>query len=302
LLPSGAGTIRGNSEQAAVTWEKGYTGAATVKLRVTKLNIVSYWSSLTVHIAKYNKLISQSGDTTICAGKPITVKVLSEGYNLNYSWFKDDTFIRTSSSPELTFNAATKDSSGVYRCDINGSCGDAVSAVINLTVLPVTAIYNLTPDTEASFGENVDLEVSSDGHNLIYQWQKDEIQIPDGTGPIYPLSDVNASNTGLYRVMVTGTCGEVMSNNVYLYITNNENHPDPEIFVWPTIVSTGFNVALSDERSYNLLLFNSVGKLVKEIRNCQYKTTINIEGLPGGVYILTVSGTNFRKSVKLIRN
>ncbi len=98
-MPSAAGTILGNSEQAVVTWEKGYAGIATVKLRVTKLNIVSYWSALTVHIAKYNKLISQSGDTTICAGKQVTLKVLSEGYNLNYSWFKDDTFIGSGTSP-----------------------------------------------------------------------------------------------------------------------------------------------------------------------------------------------------------
>ena len=102
--------------------------------------------------------------------------------------------------------------------------------------------------------------------------------------------------------MVSGSCGEVLSNNVYLYVTNKENHSDPEIFVWPTLVSSDFNVALSDERNYNLQLFNSVGKLIKEKRNCQYKTNLNISDLPGGVYILTVSGNNFRKSVKLIRN
>jgi secreted trypsin-like serine protease len=302
LLPSEAGTIIGNSEQASVSWGDGYIGAATIKLRVTKYNIVSYWSALTVHVAEYNKLVSQSNDTTICAGEPIILKVESEGYNLNYSWFKDDKFIKTGNSPELSFNTATIDSSGVYRCNINGSCGEAVSAEINLTVLAVTVILNLTPDTESSFGDNITLEVNADGHNLLYQWQKDTIRIPDGTGPLYSLTDVNASNTGLYRVMVSGSCGEVISSNVYLYITNKENHPDPEIIVWPTVVSSTFNVALSDERNYNLLLFNSVGKLLKEIRNCQYKTNVNISDLPGGVYILTVSGNNFRKSVKLIRN
>jgi hypothetical protein len=94
----------------------------------------------------------------------------------------------------------------------------------------------------------------------------------------------------------------VLSNTVYLYVTNEVNHPDPEIFVWPTLVSSDFNVALSDERNYNLLLFSSVGRLLKEKRDCQYMTNLNISDLPGGVYILTVYGNNFRKSIKLIRN
>jgi secreted trypsin-like serine protease len=302
LLPSEAGTIQGNSGNAVVTWTQGYTGTATIKLRVTKFNIVSYWSVLTVHVAKYNKLLWQSNDTIICASQPITLKVESDGYNPDYSWFKDNTFIKSGDSPELTFSTATKDSTGIYRCDIAGSCGEVLSPEISLTVLPVTVISHITPDTEAEFGDDVTLEVMADGHNLLYQWQKDGKEIPDGTGSLYPIVDVNAVNTGLYRVMASGSCGEVLSSNVYLFVTDKANHSDPEISVWPTVVSNDFNVALSDERNYNFQLFNSVGKLLKEIRNCQYNTNINISDLPGGIYIVTVSGSNFRKYVKLIRN
>ena len=302
LLPSEAGTIQGNSEQATVSWAMGYTGSVSVKLRVTKNNVVSYWSTLTVHIAKFNKLLSQSNDTIICAGEPLVLKVVSEGYNLNYSWTKDNILIKSGPSADLPFNNATKDSSRVYRCDITGSCGEVLTLEINLTVLPLTVIKNITPDTEAVFGDNVTLKVSADGHNLLYEWQRDGNDIPEGTDFELSLTDVNAANTGLYRVMVSGSCGEELSNNVYLYMTNKVNHADPEIFVWPTVVSSEFNVALSEDRNYNLLLFNSVGKLIKEKRDCQYKTNLNISDLPGGVYILTVYGNNFRKSIKLIRN
>ena len=302
LLPSGAGTILGNSEHASVTWNQGFTGAATVKLRVTKFNIVSYWSALTVHIALNNKLVSQSNDTIICAGAPLTLRVVSEGYNLNYSWFRNDNIIKSGTSPDLQFTNSTKDSSGIYRCNINGSCGDVISPEINLTVLPVTAIEYITPDTQVAFGDDITIEVTADGHNLLYQWLKDGDQIPAGSLPDLSLPDVNASATGLYRVMVSGSCGELLSKNVYIYVTIMENHTDPEIFVWPTIVNSDFNIALSDDRNYNLLLYNSVGKLIKEKRNCQYKTNLNIGNISHGVYIITVYGRNFRKSVKLIRN
>ena len=109
------------------------------------------------------------------------------------------------------------------------------------------------------FGDDITLEVVADGHNLLYQWQKDGSQIPDGITPEYLLMNVNAGNTGLYSVKVSGSCGEVLSNNVYLYVTNNENHADPEVFVWPTVVNDEFNVALSDGQFYDLQLFNTSG-------------------------------------------
>jgi hypothetical protein len=210
--------------------------------------------------------------------------------------------IKSGKSPDLVFSNATEDSSGVYRCEIAGSCGEVLSPEINLTVLPVTVINNITPDVTALFGDDIALEVYTDGHNLQYQWQKDGDKIPEGTGPVFSLPNVNANAAGLYRIKVSGSCGEVLSRNVYVYVTNKENPPDPEIFVWPTLVSSHFNVALSDGQTYNLRLFNSAGKLIKEKRDCQYKTSLDISDLPGGVYILTVSGKNFRKSVKLIRD
>jgi Trypsin/PKD-like domain len=301
LLPAEAGTIQGNSGQATVTWDQNYTGTATIKLRVTKNNIVSYWSALTMHIAVYNNLSGKSNDTILCAEKPVTLSVEAKGYNLNYSWFKDDIMVKTGKSSELYMSSTTTDSTGVYRCDISGSCGEPISPEINMTVLPVTVIKNLTPDTKGSFGDNINLEVESDGHNLLYQWLKDEKQIPGATGPQYSLLNVNAGNTGLYKVDIKGTCGEVLSNNVYVYVTNDENHNQPEVFIWPTIVSSDFNVALSTDQSYNIRLFTSTGRLIREKNNCQYKTVINLSDTPGGVYIISIYGNGFHKTVKIIK-
>lgn len=300
LLPAGAGTIQSNSEQATVSWDQAYTGATTVRLRVTKNNIDSYWSALTVHLAEYNSLIARSNDTTICAGKPIILSVDSKGYNLKYSWFKDNALVQSGKSPQLDLKTTNTDSTGVYRCDISGSCGTALSPEINLTVLPVTSIVKLTPDTKTVFGENVSLDVEADGHDLIYQWLKDSNQIREATGPQISLLNVNATNTGLYHVDIKGTCGEVLSKNIYLYVTHNESAPAPEIFVWPTLVRTDFNIALSTDQTYTYKIYSSTGQLIREKINCQYNTVINVSDISGGVYIITVSGAGFRKSIKII--
>ena len=154
----------------------------------------------------------------------------------------------------------------------------------------------------ANFGEDIILEVDSEGHNLLYQWQKDGGQLPEGTAPAYSLINVNDSNTGLYKVLVTGTCGEVLSSKIYLDVINKDDRSDPQISVWPTLVSDEFNIALSNDQIYTLMLFNTSGRLMMEKQNCQYKTTLNIAYFSRGIYILRVYGNNFRKSVKLIRN
>jgi hypothetical protein len=302
LLPSSAGSILGSEGKAIITWDQDYTGPATVRLRITRYNIVSYWSALTVHIAEYNKLVSKSNDTIICAGQPVTLKVVSEGYDLNYSWYKNNILVKSGTSPGVSFSNPLADDSGVYKCNIAGSCGAVISTEINLIVYPVTIIKSITPNTDAPFGTDVVLNVDADGHNLLYQWQKDGNQIPEATYPEFTLVNVDAGNTGLYRVNVAGSCGELLSSNVYLYVREKEYTNDPEIFVWPTLISNELNVALSNEQNYNFLLFSSVGKLLKEKHDCQYKTTLNIPDLPAGIYILNVYGDNFRKSVKLIKN
>ncbi len=302
LLPAVAGTISGNLGQATITWGVGYTGAATVRLRVTKNNVVSYWSALTVHIADYNKLISKSNDTIICAQKPLNINVVADGYNLKYFWYQDNNLLKSGPSPEISFSSTAVSNSGLYRCDITGSCGLPLSTEINLTVLPVTKITGLTPDSAASFGENITLTVDAEGHNLNYQWRKDGNELAQATGQDLLLRNINASNTGLYQVNVTGTCGIVLSNNIYLFVRGKGNSDSPEIMVWPTVFSNEFSVALSDEQFYNLLLFSTTGRLLLEKQNCQFRTTLNLSDIPGGVYILTVYNNKFRKSVKVIKD
>ena len=76
---------------------------------------------------------------------------------------------------------------------------------------------------------------------------------------------------------------------------------DPEVFVWPTVTNDEFNVALSNDQYYNILLFSTLGKLLKESDSCQYQTTIDISDIPAGLYIVTIYNSSFRKSVKLIK-
>jgi len=301
MLPEEAGIISGSFENATISWSPGFTGPVRINLLVTRNDEISYPSGLDVNIAKLTRLISQPSDTVVCAEQPVSLKAEAEGFNLTYNWYRNGDLLRSGPSGVLDISFATTDDSGDYFCEIIGACGNAVTGTSNLTVLPVTKINSITPDTEVPFGGDLTLYVTTEGHNLTYQWEKDGTPLANGTNSGFDLQNVNAKNIGLYQVTVTGTCGFEISSKVYVYVKKADYSKEPEVFVWPTVTNDEFNVALSNEQYYKISIFNTLGKLLKESDRCQYQTTVDISDIPAGIYIITIYNDNFRKSVKLIK-
>jgi hypothetical protein len=301
LVPDYAGSMTGINQTATVVWNRDFTGRASVNLKVLRNEEVSEMSQLTVNVAKATRLISEPEDTVFCAEQPFTLKTEAEGYNLVYTWYKNSSLFNSGSSGSVTIPDATTHDSGEYYCEITGSCGDAMTTPASLTVLPVTRISQISPDKEVPFGDDITLESVNEGHNLSYQWYKDDNILNSGTLSYFELKNVNANDIGLYRVMVSGSCGTETSDNVYVYVKNESSSTDPKIYVWPTIINNEFRIALNSDQYYGILLFNMTGKLLKDIINCQYQTTIDMGGLPSGIYIVTVYTQYFRKSVKIIK-
>jgi hypothetical protein len=301
LTPLSSGTIYGNMETATVTWNSGFTGSAKVNLQISRNGELSDMSGLKVNVAKLTKIISEPDDTVLCAEKPVTLEIVAEGYNLDYSWFKDNELFRSGPSGIISILSATTEDSGHYFCEIKGSCGTLVSGTSNLTVLPVTKINTISPDAEVSFGEDLTLDVTTEGHNLTYQWQKDGKPLEPGISSNFMLRNVNTKDIGLYRITVSGTCGTQLSKKVYVYVKKPDHSTDPEFFAWPTIVKEEFNVALNDDKKYTILLQNTIGKLFIKKGDCQYQTIINISDLPPGIYIATCYNDIIRKSIKIIK-
>lgn len=301
LLPAGAGVITGSGRNVSVHWNSAFTGKVTLVLSANINNKISDWHRLYIEVAPVTKLLSQSMDTTICAGQPVTLNVGAEGYNLIYRWTKNGQVVQSGSSAKYSITRATINDSGEYSYEVSGSCGSILTGVIKLTVYTVTKISFISPDVEVPFGNNVSLEVNADGHDLTYQWQKDGKGLDNSNSSILVLQNVNATAIGIYKVGVTGTCGFEISDKVYVYVKNSNNSSGPEVFVWPTITSDEFTVALSNDSLYNVQIFNSSGQKIRELTNCIYQTKINISNIAAGVYIIEVYNSRLRKSIRLIK-
>jgi hypothetical protein len=302
LLPEEAGNIFWDFANATVLWDKDYTGSVTVKLRVTINNVASEWSKLNAKIVKNTILLSQSSDTTLCAGQPIRLNANAEGYKLIYNWYHDNSLVQSGASGQMNIPITSPDNSGNYICETAGTCGTVFSNNVELIVLPLTRIAYISPDIEVHFGTDVTLEVNGEGHDLTYQWQKDTELLDNTNTPLIVLHNLNATDIGLYQLTLTGTCGTVLSEKIYVYVRKENSSEEPEVFLRPTISSNEFRVALSNDEYYDICLFNSLGKLMEKQINCRYQSTINVITIPRGVYIIKIYNKKFSKLFKVIKN
>lgn len=301
ISPAEAGVVTWNNQNASVSWNSTFIGSATIALRATVSGIVSEWSRLTVKVVYNTKINSQSADTAVCTEKPISLFIGATGYNLNYNWFKDNVSVQTGLSPEIFLSSSKTSNSGVYKCKVTGYCNTVYSENISLTVYPLTEVTAVSPDVSVPFGGDITLEISSLGHNLSYQWQKDgEIIANSNLSKLY-LYDLNAAGIGLYNTTVTGTCGTVVSDSVYVYVKNKEQSAELQVFLWPSVSTGEFNVALSTGGEYIVDIYTIGGTLVKELKNCQYQTVINASSLARGSYIVRIVSSEFSKSLRFIK-
>jgi secreted trypsin-like serine protease len=301
ISPAEAGVVTWNNEIATVTWTSGFVGSATLTLRATINGVVSEWSRLTVKVVYTTKLNSQSADTAVCTGTPISLYVGANGYNNNYKWFRDNVLIQSGTSPEVFFRTPRTDNSGIYKCQIAGYCNTVISDNVKLTVYPLTEVTSVSPNLSVPFGSDATLEVNSLGHNLAYQWKKDGVTIENSNLPKLYLYNLNASDIGLYNSIVTGTCGTVVSDSVYVYVMNKNSSVQPEVFLWPSFTTGNFNIALSNDATYSVSIYTISGSLAKEIKNCRFQTTINVSNLSSGTYIVRIISGEFHKSLRFIR-
>ncbi len=104
---------------------------------------------------------------------------------------------------------------------VSGDCGKAVtnsaSLTVNENVVVASAPVSLTncPGTSASFS------VSATGTGLSYQWYKGATLLAGQTGSSLVLANVSAADAGTYSVVVSGVCGNSVTNSASLTVNAN---------------------------------------------------------------------------------
>ena len=228
-------------------------------------------------------------DTSVCEGNDAAFFLEATGTpNIDYQWYKGDDAISGETNDTLTFTATTASDAGNYKCIVTNSCGEDTTIVVTLTVNKNTVINTQPTDKTVCEGDDVTFTVEADGSNLTYQWQKDGSDISGETSASLTLTNVSTDDDATkYKVIVSGDCGDVTSDEVTLTV-----HKNTVINTQPTAqeVCDGDDFTFSVEADGSNLTYQwyKDGEAISGATNTSY--TANASAAKEGNYKVIVSG------------
>jgi len=191
----------------------------------------------------------------ICSNSPIVVKwsgVLEVAKvkvkALNDSTFKDiinyeihdNTFSWYANDAEL-FNVPL-----VFQIS-DGENEESIALSPMITIYKKTEVKVMKRSVRICEGENVVLDLETDGYNLSYQWYKDDEPIIGAKSKVLEIPNADYYTSGLYKCEVSSssTCEPVMSEDISVYvITKTRIMNKPEFYDWHYLGAASLEVKL----------------------------------------------------------
>ncbi len=177
-------------------------------------------NSATLTINESVAVSSAPVSLTNCPGSSASFSVSATGTGLRYQWYQGGSALVGATSSNLVLSNVNAGDAGIYRVVVNGECGsvtNSASLTVNGNVVVASAPVSVTncPGTTASFS------VTANGTGLSYQWYKDGRALAEETASKLELEKLNADDAGLYTVVVSGVCGEPVTNGATLTMNQN---------------------------------------------------------------------------------
>ena len=159
-----------------------------------------------------------SGTSTICLGTSATLDIdFTAGtgpFNFTYNDGVSNTTITGVADPYvLTVSPTVTKTYTLVSITAANGCTSTGSGSGTVTVTPHSAITAHPVSKTACPGDNVSFSVTATGAGLTYQWQLNTVNIPGATNNVLNLNNVNSSNAGSYRCVVSSTCGPVLTSS-----------------------------------------------------------------------------------------
>ncbi len=211
---------------------------------------------------------SVSNIITVTTGGNLQATITPASSGNSYQWMKDGLPIAGATGQTYVANG-----SGNYAVVVTTTCGTATSATVTVSEINITAHITANGSTEICPEGSVVLQADT-GVGYSYQWMKDGIAIGGSTQYL-----IVASSAGNYSVMVTNTCGSLLSNTITVNVINPDTSVVP---AGTTTVCSGASQVLS--------------VIPESGANYQwYRNNLAISGATSSSYSATSSGSYYVK-------
>jgi hypothetical protein len=221
----------------------------------------------------------------VCPGTSVQLSATATGgSSYIYSW----TSIPAGFSSALQNPVVTPTVTTSYIVNVtSGTCSDTDTVTVMVDALPPTPIITLSGDS---------LRSSSSSGN---QWYKNATLIPGETGQFYRLT-----GPASYQVQVTGQTGCVSEMSAsFVYVGLQEKPKEISVAIYPN-PTTGIITLTGDgleNRSFEVRVFNSMGKTVLSVKD---RLILDLSNMETGLYyvsILTSRSEHITKKIILVK-
>lgn len=145
---------------------------------------------------------------------------------IRYQWQKDGVNISGATSATYKLTKVTPIREGLYRCKLTNGAGDplvdfTISDAVLLEVRQKPRITTAPVAVAANQADNISFSVIASGYApLLYQWQKNNVDIPGANTATLNLANVQVPDIASYRVRITNDAGTIYSAAVKLTVSS----------------------------------------------------------------------------------
>lgn len=287
------GSNDGTGNQASFSQVFGMTLDSQGKLYVSNSGIGTIRIGTAASLNSPPVITLNPSNQSASLGFGITLQVQATGSgNLTYQWYLNGNALTNSSTingannPTLIISNFNSALVGQYYVTITNAYGSVKSSMASVAIPVVITTQPISQN--AVLGSTVTFTTAATGSSPSYQWYLNGTTIPGATSASYTVSNIQATNAGIYTVSVSNILSTVTSQGATLTILNPLISTQPQSQTGSIGGSVTFNVkATGAGLTYQ---WNLNGTPIAGANSSSYTIT-NLQSTNAGSYAVTITNS-----------